>query len=132
MDQGAERREYQRLSKKFKVDFRKFQYPLVAQTWTSTVCENISAGGIFIESAHSFDTDDKLQLRIYASKLKKFYPGFFKVFESDLDQSLIAVADIIRIRYLPDKGVYGLALQFTNVYEDDWRALHDLIIKEMG
>lgn len=132
MTQGSERRNYQRLSKQLKVDMRKFQYPLASQAWISTVCENISAGGIFIESSQKVNVDDQLQLRIYVPNLKKFYPSFFKVFESDTGQSILVVAQVIRVIDMPDKRTYGLAIQFVNVYEDDWQALHDLIIKEMG
>ena len=71
-------------------------------------------------------------MRVYVPNLKKFYPSFFKVFESDVGQSILAVAEIIRVVNMPGKGKYGMALQFTNLHEDDWRALHDLIIKEMG
>ena len=132
MVQGSERRLYQRLSKELKVDLRKFEYPLASQAWVNAVCGNISAGGMFVESPQKFNAEDQVQLRVYVPNLKKFYPSFFKVFESDVGQSILTVAKVVRVKDLPENNQYGLALQFTNLYEDDWRALHDLIIKEMG
>jgi hypothetical protein len=57
-------------------------------------------------------------------------PGFFKVFENDLDQNLIALAEVVRSQELSQEA-HELGLKFVDVYEDDWKALHNLIMANL-
>ncbi len=124
-----ERRQYQRLAKKYRVEIKKFCFPMSGGGAKQVSCLNISAGGLLLESAEKFEVGDQVQISIYISMLNKFHPSFFKVFESDIGPSLNAVAEVVRV----EKGTglaYQLGIKFVDVYEDDWKALYHLLEKE--
>jgi c-di-GMP-binding flagellar brake protein YcgR len=127
----ADRRQYVRLSRAFRVSLRLFGFPLVAQEVVEASCRNISVGGMLLESPSGFDSGDMVQTTIRIPGLNKFHPGFFKVFENDFDQNLMAVAEVIRSEEQEATGSYELALRFVDVYEDDWKALHGMIMKHI-
>ena len=126
------RRQYQRLRKKFRVEISEFRYPLAEQPTVTTHCRDISTGGLRVESPRSFQTGDKVQLTIYISGLNKFHPSYFKVFESDVGQHLVAVAEVAWIDEKAPLTLYDMGLKFVDVWEDDWKALAAMIKKQLG
>lgn len=127
----ADRREFNRLCKTFRVTLKKLEFPLAKQKDVVTQCLNISASGLLLECKIKYSIGDKLRVVIQIPSLNKFHPGFFKVFESDTEQNLTAVAEVVR-----SEGVSGerveIGLRFVDVYEDDWKALHSMIIKQLS
>lgn len=130
MSTESERREHTRLPKPYRLELAEFVYPLDGQPRYEAVCDDVSAGGLAVTVSHRFAVGDKVLVRLYMSRLNKFHPGFFKVFESDVDQSLQAVAEVVRMEDA-GLGACRIGLRFTDVYEDDWRALHGLIQDEI-
>ncbi len=131
MDSNNERREYVRMPKNIRVDLSKFVYPLNAQKTHTVECINISAGGLLIESPQKFEPQEKVQVRIYMSRLNKFHPSYFKVFESSEGQNVLAIGEIARTEEKIPLQKYQLGIKFVDVYEDDWRALYQLLESEM-
>ena len=131
MSQNNERRQYRRLPKSYRLELAEFVFPLGSQPWLKATCEDVSAGGLSVIVPHYFKAGDKVQIRLHMARLNKFHPGFFKVFENDADQTLLAVAEVARVEERVPLTSYCLGLRFTNVYEDDWRALHGLIEDEL-
>lgn len=129
---SEERRQYERLAKKYRVEVKKFCFPLSAGGAKEVSCLNISAGGLLLESAEKFEVGEQLQVAIYISLLNKFHPGFFKVFESDIGSSLNAVAEVARVEKNVGGAGYKLGIKFVDVYEDDWKALYQLLKKEIA
>lgn len=129
MEREKERRKYQRLNKELKVDVRRFLYPIKSQQVIKSRCLNISPGGILLEVSERFNVGDKVQLTLYVPGLNKYHPSFFKVFESSVNQSLIAVAEVVRIEL--DGSAYKLGVKFLNIYEDDWKALYNFLMREI-
>ncbi len=129
MSENTERRKYQRLGKEFKVDVKKFVYPIRSQKVIKTTCINISPGGLLLRLREHFNVGDKLQLTLHIPGINKFHPSFFKVFESSLNQSVIAVAEVVRV----DKRGwdYEIGVKFLDVYDDDWKALYKFLMKEL-
>ncbi len=119
---GDERREFTRLPKSFRVEIRKLAFPLHAHPAQIVESVDISSGGLRVTARGSFEPGDKVQVRIFIASLNKFHPGFLKVFESDVDQSLQAIGEVVRV----DRSAGGamLGIKFVNVDQDDWKALH--------
>ena len=126
----SDRRQYVRLARSFRVNLRKFEFSLAAQETVTASCRNISAGGMLLESPRAFEQGGMVQTTIRIPGLNKFHPGFFKVFENDFDQNLVAVAEVVRCEELDCAAGFELGLRFVDVYEDDWKALHGMIMKQ--
>ena len=131
MSTENERREHSRLPVPYRLELAEFAYPLDDQPRYEAVCDDVSAGGLAVTVGHRFALGDKVLVRLYMSRLNKFHPGFFKVFESEVGQSLQAVAEVVRAEDETGGGGCRIGLRFTDVYEDDWRALHGLIQDEI-
>ncbi|WP_461833717.1 PilZ domain-containing protein [Desulfothermus sp.] len=129
MEEIKDRREFKRLNKELRVEVRKFVYPVKSQRVIKTRCLNISPGGILLDMPEKFNVGDKVQLTLYVPGLNRYHPSFFKVFESSLNQSLVAVAEVVRIEL--KGGSYKVGIKFLNIYEDDWKALYNLLMKEL-
>ncbi|GAB6061146.1 PilZ domain-containing protein [Desulfonatronum parangueonense] len=131
MQNELEKRAHDRLAKPFEVKIKAFAFPLRAQQSYEVHSVDISEGGLLVHCSRRFDIGEKLQVTIFIPSLNKFHPGFFKVFESDADQHLTAVAEVVRV----ESGGFGsdhlLGLKFLDIYEDDWQALKNLILKEL-
>ncbi|MFP4392344.1 MAG: PilZ domain-containing protein [Desulfohalobiaceae bacterium] len=125
MDQ--ERRQYARLPKNFRVELRELSFSASQKQAVQTRCLNVSAGGLLLETSRSFSQGQKVQVRLYVPSLNRFHPSFFKVFESSLDQSLLAVAEIVRLEEKVPLQLYQVGIQFLDVYEDDWQALYRML-----
>ncbi len=130
MDQMKERRQYDRLNKELRVEVKKFVYPLKNQRVIKTKCLNISPGGILLDIGERFELGEKLQLTLYVPGLNRFHPSFFKVFESSLNESLVAVAEVVRVELRG--GSYKVGVKFLNIYDDDWKALYNLLMREIS
>lgn len=131
MSSEHERRKHSRLPKSYRLELAEFVFPLNQQPRIRAACEDVSAGGLSVVVDRRFQVGDKVQVRLHMARLNKFHPGFFKVFESDVDQTLQAVAEVVRVDERIPLTRYCLGLRFTDVYDDDWRALRGLIEDEL-
>ncbi|WP_045221811.1 PilZ domain-containing protein [Desulfonatronum thioautotrophicum] len=131
MDHDEEKRAHVRLTKPFEVTIRPFVFPLQRQPASEVHSVDISEGGLLVHCAKRFHVGDKLQVTIFIPSLNKHHPGFFKVFESDLDQSLTAVGEVVHTREIVALRDYAVGVKFLDIYEDDWQALRMLILKEL-
>ncbi|GAB6161359.1 hypothetical protein JCM12298_05180 [Desulfothermus naphthae] len=129
MEEMKDRREFQRLNKELGVEVRKFEYPLKSQRIIKTKCLNISPGGLLLDIPRRLNVGDKVQLTLYVPGLNKYHPSFFKVFESSVNQSLVAVGEVVRVEVTG--GSYKVGIKFLNIYEDDWKALYNLLMREL-
>lgn len=131
MSTDTDRRQHSRLPKPYRLELAEFAFPMDSQPKYEATCEDVSAGGLAVVVPHRFEIGEKVLVRLYMARLNKFHPGFFKVFESDVGQSVQAVAEVVRMEEVAPLTSYRLGLAFTDVYEDDWRALHGLIQDEL-
>lgn len=131
MQHGTEKRDHQRLCKPYRVEIREFAFPIQRQPAIEVHSADISGGGLLVHCSRRFSVGDKLQVTIDIPSLNKFHPGFFKVFESDVGQSLTAVAEVVRVQEVAALRDYAVGLKFLDIYEDDWKALENMILKEL-
>ncbi|GAB6886823.1 hypothetical protein JCM13304A_03210 [Desulfothermus okinawensis JCM 13304] len=129
MEDSKDRRKYQRLNKELRVELKRFIFPVKSQKVIKTKCLNISPGGILLDVGEKFNIGEKIQLTLYVPGLNRYHPSFFKVFESSLNQSLVAVAEVVRVELRG--GSYKVGVKFLNIYEDDWKALYNLLSREI-
>lgn len=127
---GRERRREARLPKSYSLDVAEFAFPLGSSPRREATCVDVSAGGLSVLVDHRFVVGDQVLVRLHIARLNRFRQGFFKAHESDGEQVLQAVAEVVRVDQ--DGSLrYRLGLRFTNVYEDDWHALRGLIEHEL-
>jgi c-di-GMP-binding flagellar brake protein YcgR len=127
---GGERRREARLPKSYRLDVAEFAFPLGSSPMREATCVDVSAGGLAVLVDHRFVVGDQVLVRLHIARLNRFRQGFFKAHESDGEQILQAVAEVVRVDQ--DASLrYCLGLRFTNVYEDDWQALRGLIEHEI-
>ena len=88
---------------------------------------NISKSGICLESSRPLAVDLAMQVRIHIPMLNKFSSSFFKVYENDAEQFLIAIAKTVWCK--PSGGKYLIGMNFVNVDETQANALAALISK---
>lgn len=128
MHNQSEKRRHVRLRKPYEVEIREFAFPVHSQPVIEVHSVDISGGGLLVQCFRKFSVGDKLHVTIYIPSLNKFHPGFFKVFESDLGQSLTAVAEVVRIEEIVPLQDYAVGVRFLDIYEDDWQALKNMIL----
>jgi c-di-GMP-binding flagellar brake protein YcgR len=125
-----ERRTEARLPKSYRLEVSEFAFPLGSAPMRKAVCIDVSAGGLAVLTDHRFVVGDQVLVRLRIARLNRFRQGFFKAHESDGEQELQAVAEVVRVDRDASQN-YRLGLRFTNVYEDDWQALRGLIEHEI-
>ncbi|MFO8031210.1 MAG: PilZ domain-containing protein [Desulfohalobiaceae bacterium] len=124
---NQDRRQYQRLPKDFRVELKELSFAASGHQAVQTRCLNVSAGGLLLETSRSFNLGQKVQVRLFVPSLNRFHPSFFKVFESSLEQSLLAVAEVARVEEKLPLQLYQVGIRFLDVYEDDWQALYKML-----
>jgi c-di-GMP-binding flagellar brake protein YcgR len=124
---GKERRQFARLTRQFRMEISSFTFPLSKMRPIEVTGIDISTGGVAVRCSKAFTKGEQVQITINIPKLNKYHPGFFKVFENDLGQHITAVAEIAWSNPDPEQDDFILGLEFVDVYEDDLRALHNLI-----
>lgn len=127
---GDERRREVRLPKSYRMDVAEFAFPLGSTPRREATCVDVSAGGLSVLVDYRFVVGDQVLVRLHIARLNKFRQGFFKAHESDGEQLLQAVAEVVRVDQDASLS-YRLGLRFTNLYEDDWQALRGLIEHEL-
>ena len=118
-----------RLPKNYRVSLKKLAFPLSKQKELALECVDISCGGMRIESPVRLEAGLVLQVEVSIPRLNKYHPSYLKVFESDLTQSLQAVAEVAWVQDIISGVRYEAGIKFVNVDEDDWKALHGLLLR---
>ncbi|SDN60633.1 PilZ domain-containing protein [Desulfonauticus submarinus] len=128
---AIDRRRYFRLPKNYKVKVSLLRYPLGNQKWYEVHSLDIGKGGVRLIFPCKLDKGDKLQIKIRVPSLNKFHPSFFKVFEVETEQELVALGEVIWIGEKKIDG-YEVGVKFIDVFEDDLRALRDFLEEQRG
>ncbi len=124
-DDEINKRSYRRLPRPYPVELAKLSFPM-PRSGMETVCFDISKGGICVESpSYGLAVGDKCQVKVLIPTLNKYSPSFFKVYENDMEQYFLALAEVAWIR--PVRGQALMGLKFVNVDSDQSQALERLI-----
>ena len=122
-----DKRNFQRLPRPYPVEVKPLTLPMTKEPGVETTCCDISKGGLCVEAPSLFKSGDVCQLRVLIPLLNKFSPSFFKVYENDAEQYLIALAEVAWVK--PLGGSYLTGFRFVNVDEHQSAALEKLIEK---
>ncbi len=123
----VEKRKYYRLQRKFELKVAKWSFPLKKQKWYEIYSVDIGAGGIRFEVPFAPEKGEILQFKLLIPGLRKHYPGFSKVFALDTEE-FFGLGEVIWVQKINEKK-FEVGLQFSNIFEDDWQALVDFLLK---
>jgi c-di-GMP-binding flagellar brake protein YcgR len=126
---SADNRQTIRLPKSYSVEVKELAFPMTGSSTIRSTVNDISSGGICIESPRSLANGLTMQVRVNIPTLNKYSSGFFKVYENDAEQYLIAIARTVWCK--PGGGRYLVGMEFVNVDETQARALTALIDKAL-
>ncbi len=118
----AERRKYPRIKKRAKTLTGQVTYPIDEDNFARGISENISLGGIMVNTETHFEQGSLIQLRIKLPGWHKFHPGFIRVLEDSIGSPFIAICEVLRCKKA-EEG-YDIAAKFINVDPDDFVAFH--------
>ncbi|MCK5879864.1 MAG: PilZ domain-containing protein [Holophagae bacterium] len=124
MTKGRERRKFKRLPKSasLKVQVLAYEEKLSQDV---TLYKDLSGGGMLFESEIPYKEGTLL-------KIQAMVPGWggyirnFKRSEDNEKQTLVTVAEVVRVEAMAEKG-FEVGVRFVNIYENDHRALIEYI-----
>ena len=123
----ANKRRHLRLPRPYRVQARELVFPIAKDPLIDTSCNDISKGGLCVESKTPLSVGTRLHVNVHIPMLNKFTSSFFKVYENDTDQYFQAIADVAWVK--PRDGVHLMGLQFVNVDKELCDALGRMIEK---
>ncbi|MDL2317434.1 PilZ domain-containing protein [Desulfovibrio sp. OttesenSCG-928-A18] len=119
------KRRYLRLPRPYRVQARELVFPIAKDPLIDTPCNDISKGGLCVESRSPLPVGTRLHVSVHIPLLNKFSSTFFKVYENDAEQYFQAIADVAWVK--SSGGSHLMGLQFVNADEDLCTALGKLI-----
>jgi c-di-GMP-binding flagellar brake protein YcgR len=120
-------RQYYRLPKAYSVEVKELVFPMSDAGAIKSNINDISIGGICVESPRPMENGLTMQVRVNIPMLNRFSSSFLKVYENDADQYFMAIARTIWCR--ASAGKYMIGMEFVNVDETQAQALAALINK---
>ena len=124
---GSEGRQSVRLPKAYTVEVKELAFPASSAGSIESSVNDISKGGISIESPRRLENGQTMQVKVHIPMLNRFSSSFFKFYENDAEQYFLAIAKVVWCR--PSGGKYMVGMEFVNVDETQSRALAALIDK---
>jgi hypothetical protein len=107
------------------VQARKLVFPIGEDPVLDEPGNDISKGGICVESISPLPVGTRLHISVHIPRLNKFSSGFFKVYENDADQYFQTIADVAWVKASGRAHLMGL--RFVNADEDLCNALGKLV-----
>ncbi len=127
-DDEVEKRAYRRLPRPYPVEVARLAFPMDENAAMQTTCCDISTGGLSVEApADTLKVGDVCRLKVHIPLLNTFSPGFFKVYENDVEQYFTALGQVVWTRAVAGRILMGCT--FVNVDADQRAALEKLITK---
>lgn len=119
------KRQHLRLPRPYRVQARELVFPIAKDPLLDVTCNDISAGGLCVESQSPLPVGTRLHINVHIPLLNKFSSGFFKVYENDADQYFQAIADVAWVK--ASGGVHLMGLRFVNADDEQCRSLGRLV-----
>jgi len=126
----AERRKYPRLKKRSHILAGKVTYPIDEENFATGISENISLGGVMLDSGKAFEEGSLMQVKITLPGWHKYHPGFIRVLEDSIGSPMTAICEVMRCEQ-SGQG-YAIAARFINIDPDDFIAFQDYLEKNPG
>jgi hypothetical protein len=120
---NEERRSFPRIPKAVTVEVIKLLFPLPTKPDSVALGKDISGGGISFTSDMPFDIGSSLSLKIHLKGLAEHRKPHSYLVDIAQSQPLAALGEVVWCRPSSESGRYDVGLHFTNIYEDDFKAL---------
>lgn len=126
--QVAERRRHPRLKKRAKILTGKVTYPIDEDNFARGVSENISLGGVMVNTEKQFEKGSLIQLKITLPGWHKYHPGFIRVLEDSIGSPLTAICEVLRSERTGEG--FATAAKFINIDPDDFAGFQGYLEKQ--
>ncbi len=120
---NEERRRFPRIPKAVTVEVVKLLFPLPTKPDSVALGKDISGGGISFNSDMPFDAGTSLSLKIHLKGLAEHRKPHSYLVDIAQSQPLTALGEVMWCRPNSQTGGWDVGIQFTNIYEDDFKAL---------
>jgi hypothetical protein len=128
MTSKTERRKYPRHKKRADILAGEVTYPVNEDNFARGFSENISLGGIMMNTKNQFEKGSLIQLRITLPGWHKCHPGFIRVLEDSIASPLTAICEVLRCEQA-EPG-YATAARFINIDPDDFVGFQSYLDKQ--
>jgi len=121
--QNRDKRKFTRISRNIDIEISQLTFPLSDVVTKKGTSINIGGNGIRFTSSEPFDPQTILNLKINIIGWEGFKKPFSKFINLSSDSCLGAVGEVVWCNESPENDGYELGVKFTNIYEDDYKAL---------
>lgn len=119
---GPEKRKFVRLSRKYVIQYGEFSFSTQKISRYQGMTENISAGGILIETEEEYSPGTLLKLKIRVPNWEKCKSEFLKFNQTSLSEPFVALGKVVRVKKILPQG-YEIGIYFVSVDADHQDAL---------
>lgn len=123
---GPERRKFVRLSREYVIQYGEFRFSTEKISNYQGTTENISAGGVLIETEEEYSAGTLLKLKIRVPDWEKCKSEFLKLNQTSLSEPFVVLGKVVRVKKILPQG-YEIGLHFVSVDADHQDALRRYI-----
>lgn len=127
---GSERRKFVRLSREYVLQYEEFRFSTQKISNYEGTTENISAGGVLIETEEEYSTGTLLKLKIRVPDWEKCKSEFLKIDQTSLSEPFVVLGKVVRVKKILPQG-YEIGLHFVSIDEDHRQALRRYLEGEL-
>ncbi len=121
--QSKDKRKFPRISRNIDIEVSKLTFPFTDAVTKKGASVNIGGNGICVITAEPYEPETIINLKINIIGWEGFKKPFSKFIDLSSDASLTAVGEVVWCNESAENGGYELGVKFTNIYEDDYKAL---------
>ena len=129
-DNGANRREFDRLERRYEIQIKEFSYPESGSYQKARIID-ISGGGLQIESKAFFKEGTLLKVEMNFTGWQRYTPRFLKYFGNAAEQPLVVLTEVVRCKAITVGDKYEIATKFSGIDESERNALIRFIKAEI-
>jgi len=122
--EGKNSRKDQRIPKEIHINISRITYPMPEGSGEIATGKNIAKGGICFTGPEAYESGTSVVLNIELRGWQHHKKNTSSIVNAAAATApLTAVAEVIWSKEIPDGAGYETGLKFTDIYEDDYKAL---------
>ncbi len=121
--QSKDKRKFSRISRNIDIEVSKLTFPFTDAVTKKGASVDIGGNGIRFTTAEPFEPKTIINLKINIIGWEGFKKPFSKLVDITSEAYLRAVGEVVWCNENAEKDGYELGVKFTNIYEDDYKAL---------
>ncbi len=121
--QPSDKRKFPRISRNIDIEVSKLTFPFTDAVTKKEASVDIGGNGIRFITAESYEPKTIINLKINIIGWEGFKKPFSKLVDITSDAYLRAVGEVVWCNESTENDGYELGIKFTNIYEDDYKAL---------